>query len=147
MKKVYAIKNIHCADCARSLEETINSLKEVDDAKLNFLTEKLTIEIADEIYDEVFAKIRKLIRDFSQKVEVYEIENTEEVVKEERKLVFILKGLGCANCGQKIADAVGKLQEVESATFDFVTLKLVVSTTSTSDAIVSRIKSLIKTTL
>ena len=145
MKKVYAIKNIHCADCARSLEEAINSFKEVDDAKLNFLTEKLTIEIADEIYDEVFAKIRKLIRDFSQKVEVYEIENTEEVVKEERKLVFILKGLGCANCGQKIADTVGKLQEVESATFDFVTLKLVVSTTSTSDAIVSRIKSLIKT--
>ncbi len=46
--------------------------------------------------------------------------------------VFIFKNLGCANCGAKIAEAVSGLQNVESASLDFVGAKLIVKMRSES---------------
>lgn len=44
MKKVYSIEGIDCANCAAKVENKINKLKGINDATLNFMTSKLSIE-------------------------------------------------------------------------------------------------------
>lgn len=44
MKKVYSIEGIDCANCATKLEDKINKIKGIDEAVLNFMTSKLSIE-------------------------------------------------------------------------------------------------------
>ena len=36
MKRTYKIKNLHCADCARSLQEAIQSIRGVVNVEINF---------------------------------------------------------------------------------------------------------------
>ena len=72
MKKNYSIKGIDCANCARELEEEINKLEGVS-ATINFMTDKLIVEIEDEIYDETFEKIIKIIKDDEPECTVEEV--------------------------------------------------------------------------
>lgn len=44
MKKVYGIKNLHCANCAAKMERAIAHLSEVDSVKLNYASRRLTVE-------------------------------------------------------------------------------------------------------
>lgn len=44
MKKVYKITNLDCATCALKIEEALNKVAEIDRAKVNFMTEKITVE-------------------------------------------------------------------------------------------------------
>lgn len=44
MKKVYSIEGIDCANCAAKVENKINKVKGINDATLNFMTSKLSIE-------------------------------------------------------------------------------------------------------
>ena len=43
MRKVFKLDEIDCAVCAGKLEEAIKKLDGVQDAKINFLTQKLTL--------------------------------------------------------------------------------------------------------
>ena len=69
MQKEYIIKNIHCADCARVLGEAISKIDGVDSANINFVRQRLNLDVNEEaIFDEVYAKLLKVIKDFSTKV-------------------------------------------------------------------------------
>ena len=46
MKIKYSIKGLDCPNCAAKLEGMMAKLDEVESAKINFLTEKLTVESA-----------------------------------------------------------------------------------------------------
>ena len=72
MKKNYSIKGIDCANCARELEEEINKIEGVQ-ATINFMTEKLIVEIEDEKYDELFEKVVKVIKDDEPECTVEEV--------------------------------------------------------------------------
>ena len=43
MKKVYAIENLCCANCAAKIEEKLKSLPEVEELTLTFATKKLAV--------------------------------------------------------------------------------------------------------
>lgn len=64
MKKKFNVTDVDCADCARQMEEAINKIDGVTNAKLNFLTEKLTIEADDfefnNILDLAEAEMKKI---------------------------------------------------------------------------------------
>lgn len=53
MKKKFNVTDVDCADCARQMEEAINKIDGVTNAKLNFLTEKLTIEADDSEFNNI----------------------------------------------------------------------------------------------
>lgn len=148
MRKIYSIKNIHCADCARSLEEVISGLDKVRFASINFLTEKFELEIDDSVFDEVFTKIKKIVRDFSQNVEIFELceENSDRVGGIGEKIKFRLVGVACGNCANKIVDAINQLKEVDSSVFDMASGELRVTlSVKANGEVVSRITSLIRT--
>ena len=44
MKKIYLLKGLDCPNCAAKLAGQMNSIEGIESAKINFLTEKLTVE-------------------------------------------------------------------------------------------------------
>ena len=48
MKKKFKVDNLDCAHCAAKMEEAIKKIPGVEDAVMNFMMQKLTLEIADD---------------------------------------------------------------------------------------------------
>ena len=64
MKKVYKIEGIDCANCAEKIEEKINKIKEIEEATLNFMTSKLSIEFKssdEKEVEEVMNEVKKIV--------------------------------------------------------------------------------------
>ena len=53
MKKKFRVEGVDCADCAAKMEDGIKKIDGVKSVKLNFLTEKLTIEADDMKFDHI----------------------------------------------------------------------------------------------
>ena len=81
MKKKFKVENLDCAHCAAKMEEAIQKLPGVEDAAMNFMTQKLALEIADganmdeivEIAQECVSKVSivcEIIRQFYVDIEV-----------------------------------------------------------------------------
>lgn len=65
MKKVYSIEGIDCANCAAKIENKINKMKNIEEANLNFMMGKLSIEFkvsTDEEVEEIMEEVRKLVK-------------------------------------------------------------------------------------
>lgn len=60
MRKVFKLDEIDCAVCAGKLEDAIKKLDGVEDAKINFLTQKLTLVADDADFDTVLDAVVKL---------------------------------------------------------------------------------------
>ena len=58
MKKVYKIE-IDCANCAAKVEEAIKKLDGVNDASLNFMTQKMILDIDETREEEVLKRVYK----------------------------------------------------------------------------------------
>ena len=57
MKKSYRITGIDCANCAARLERRLAALEGVDRLSISFLTQRLTLEAAEEHFDRVLARV------------------------------------------------------------------------------------------
>ena len=65
MKKVYSIEGIDCTNCAAKIEDKINKIKEIEEANLNFMMAKLSIEFkvsTEEEVEEVMQEVRKIVK-------------------------------------------------------------------------------------
>lgn len=60
MRKIFKLDEIDCAVCAGKLEDAIKKLDGVEDAKINFLTQKLTLVADDADFDTVLDAVVKL---------------------------------------------------------------------------------------
>ena len=47
MKKTWKLRNLDCANCAAKMERAIGALEGVEKATVSFITQKMTLEIAD----------------------------------------------------------------------------------------------------
>ena len=70
MRKSFRLDEIDCATCALKLEDSIRRLDGVDDAKVNFMTQKLTLTAADDAFDEVLDRVVKLTADLEPDCEI-----------------------------------------------------------------------------
>lgn len=53
MKKRYKITDLCCANCAAKMEHEIKKIPGVENAAVNFLTQKISIEAEDARFDEI----------------------------------------------------------------------------------------------
>ena len=53
MKKSFKVNGLDCPNCAARLESGIKELEGVDNAKVSFMTQKLTLEAADDVFEKV----------------------------------------------------------------------------------------------
>lgn len=54
MKQIYILKGLDCASCALKLEKKIQKIDGVESCQINFLAEKMTIDLNDNAVDKVF---------------------------------------------------------------------------------------------
>lgn len=59
MKKTFKLQDLDCANCAAKLERAIQQVEGVLSANVSFMTQKLTIEIADENFNAVWKEVKK----------------------------------------------------------------------------------------
>ena len=64
MKLKFTITGLDCPNCAAKLADKMSALDGIDSAKINFLTEKLTVETA-ESEDVAYEKLVKAAAAFS----------------------------------------------------------------------------------
>ena len=72
MKTKFSITGLDCPNCAAKLEGLIGKAKGIDSAKINFLSEKLTVE-SELPSAELLAAIRETAKAFSAKVTIDEL--------------------------------------------------------------------------
>ncbi len=62
MKKVFIIEDLDCAHCAAKIEQAVAKLSGVKAVSVNFLSQKMTIDAADELFDSVVAEAVKIAK-------------------------------------------------------------------------------------
>lgn len=62
MKKTYALEELDCANCAAKMETAINKIDGVIEAKVSFMTQKLTIEADEKDFDKILKAAQKAIK-------------------------------------------------------------------------------------
>lgn len=58
MKKKFKLEDLDCAHCAAKMEEAIKKIDGVNDASVNFLAQKMTIDAADERFDAIMEEVK-----------------------------------------------------------------------------------------
>ena len=61
MKKTYKIE-IDCANCAAKMERGINKIKGVNSCTINFMMQKMIIDINDDIFESIMDEVEKTIK-------------------------------------------------------------------------------------
>ena len=59
MKKTFKLQDLDCANCAAKMERAIQQVEGVISANVSFMTQKLSIEIADENFDSVWKEVKQ----------------------------------------------------------------------------------------
>ena len=71
MRKVFKLDEIDCANCAQKLEDAIMCIEGVEQARVNFLTQKLTLTTSDDAnFDDVLDRVVKLTTDIEPDCEI-----------------------------------------------------------------------------
>ena len=65
MKKKFKLEDLDCAHCAQKIEDAIKQIDGVDNASVNFMMQKMTIEADESKFDAVMQEVLKCV----QKVE------------------------------------------------------------------------------
>ena len=56
------MQDLDCANCAAKMEDSIRKIDGVMSVSINFMAQKMTLEVADDRFDEVIAKIKAAIK-------------------------------------------------------------------------------------
>ena len=64
MRKVFKMIDLDCANCAAKMEAAIKKLDGVNDASVNFLMQKMTVDAEDERFDTIMDEAQKICRKF-----------------------------------------------------------------------------------
>jgi copper chaperone CopZ len=62
MKKRFNLTDLDCANCAAKMENAIKKLDGVQDASVNFMTQKLMLDADDARFDEILREIVAVCR-------------------------------------------------------------------------------------
>ncbi len=109
------ITGMSCASCAARIQETLKKLKGVEDASVNFASERATV-----FYNSSIGNVddfTKAVKDLGYGVSV-------------SKITIPIKGMTCAACVKRVQDALSSLSGVISASVNFATGKATVEYTA-----------------
>ena len=62
MKKVYMLEDLDCANCAAKMECAVKKVEGVSNANVNFMMQKMTVEIDSDQPNAVLAEIKKVCK-------------------------------------------------------------------------------------
>lgn len=62
MKRTYKLEDLCCANCAAKIETAINKLDTVDEAVINFMSQRLTLVADEACFAETLDEAEKIIK-------------------------------------------------------------------------------------
>ena len=62
MKKAFKIRERDCAHCAQEIEEAASKVAGVNKVRVNFLSERMTLDAEDARFDAVLDEIKKIVK-------------------------------------------------------------------------------------
>ncbi len=144
MTYTYEIE-IDCANCARKVEEALNKLPGIKDAKVIFIDKKMKIDA--DVPDEEYPALEKLIESTAREIEdEWEMRLIKDAMaKRARKQTYGVE-IDCANCARKVEEALNRLENIVKAQLIFVDKRLTVETKELDDIELAELESLIDAT-
>lgn len=131
----FTVADLDCADCASKVEKAIRRLEGITDAQLSFATGKMKV-----VYDNTKLTtdcIVKVITNLGYPVEVTKSSNE---LPELHKSVFVILGLDCGDCAEKLEKKILNLTGVRTAKINFGAGKLAVEHTFSDSDILKAIQ-------
>ncbi len=61
MKKIFKVVNLDCPDCAAKMERNIRKIKGVNEASVNFMGQKITLDVSEAEYDKVVPEVERVL--------------------------------------------------------------------------------------
>lgn len=62
MKKKFSLTDLDCANCAAKMETAIKKLDGVNDASVNFISQKMTVDAAENRFEDIMQEIVKICK-------------------------------------------------------------------------------------
>ncbi len=62
MKKTIAMQDLDCANCAAKMEEKISKIEGVRSCTINFMLQRMTLDLYDENIEETLQKIQSAVK-------------------------------------------------------------------------------------
>lgn len=62
MKKTIKLQDLDCANCAAKIENAISKLDGVIDVKVNFMSQKMILDVPDDKFDAVLDEVKKVAK-------------------------------------------------------------------------------------
>lgn len=62
MKKVINLQDLDCANCAAKMERSICKIEGVQSCSVNFLLQKMTLEMDGDNYTEILNKVKSAVK-------------------------------------------------------------------------------------
>lgn len=59
MRKTIKLKDLECANCAAKIETAVSKMNGVVEVKVNFMTQKMILEVEDGKFDDVLTQAKK----------------------------------------------------------------------------------------
>ena len=60
MKKKFNLQDLDCANCAAKMEEAVKKIDGVNDASVNFMSQKMMVDAADDRFDAIMDEVVKV---------------------------------------------------------------------------------------
>ena len=62
MKKAFKIRELDCAHCAQEIEDAAAKIDGVNKVRVNFMSQRMTLDADDARFDEILGEVRKIIK-------------------------------------------------------------------------------------
>ena len=69
----YKIKGLDCANCAAELERALQKINGIENANINFITEKMQLEYDEAKKEEIMKNVKKVIKREEPDVTIEEV--------------------------------------------------------------------------
>lgn len=73
MKVKLRLKDLCCANCAAKIEDKMSKVDGVESVTVNFLAEKMILELAEDKLDEILNKAEKIVHKIEPDVKIQRI--------------------------------------------------------------------------
>ena len=120
-KEIYKIKGMHCASCARNIEQAVAKLDGIKSAQVNFASETLLTEFDEQRLQPT--DLRKTLADIGYKLLLEDepaAEKTAEKSADDKNFLSLkVIGMDSPHCAMVVEGAIKKLAGIEKIDVDF----------------------------
>lgn len=113
LNKNFKVEGMTCAVCAKRVQKVVSKLNGVENADVNFATEKLNIK-----FDENKLKEEDIINAVDKA--------GYKLIKKTKTYTFKIEGMTCSACANRVERVTKKLEGVEESIVNFATEKLTI---------------------